>query len=226
MESNHNPHYEKLDLDPFTFSSPNSAGWNDLELKNLLEDKKQKAIIEKKIPENPSPLQKDILVELSLNEVEAFAQLSQEKNPDNINNAAPQQDWKQSLPQPKPKIDQTTLRKNPPKITDKYLLQKMHALPNRKTQNNPSSLKQKKIVQQDSISSNNHSSVPIQKNAKTTKQSKERLRNLVSLLAIEAQKSFPTVRTNHSTDEPLVHLIHQLNKKTIEKLQNRLNNKI
>ena len=86
MESNHNPHYEKLDLDPFTFSSPNSAGWNDLELKNFLEDKKQKAVIEKKIPENSSPLQSDTLVELSLNEVEAFAQLSQEKSPDNLNN--------------------------------------------------------------------------------------------------------------------------------------------
>ena len=72
MEGNDKLYYDKLDLDPFTFSSPNSTGWNDLEFKNLLEDAVKATHNEKEISKDSLHLQADTLVELLVNDLEVF----------------------------------------------------------------------------------------------------------------------------------------------------------
>lgn len=108
MESNDKLYYDKLDLEPFTFSSPNSTGLNDLDFRNLLENAVKAVHIEKDIPKDSTPLEGEILVELFVNDSEVFSQLPQNEAIHLGNKmTALQPDWKQPLPLPKPKIEQT-----------------------------------------------------------------------------------------------------------------------
>lgn len=279
MESNDKLYYDKLDLGPFTFSSPNSAGWNDLEFKSLLEDVVQATQQEKGTSKDISPSQSDFLVELFINDSQVFAPIPQKeainhKNNSSINNRTLQQSWKQPLPQQKPKIKQSNSTVFAPLLPKEVILedvlkkssveqnvkepifkqtrsnmlaslsqnetldetnsiindtafqqnenqskkknkrrhpylQLLYHLQNDHNQadknNNAFSRVHKMMDKQSSTTTNNHFK-PQQKIKKSKKQSK---------------KSVPRPQTNPNSNDSLIHLIHQLNKQTLEKLQNR-----
>ena len=101
MESNDKLFYDKLDLDPFTFSSPNSTGWNDVDLKNLLANTVQSPDIDNL----QSSEQNNRLLELFVNESEVFAQIPQNEliqleSNNTMNTTTLEQEWKQPLPNP------------------------------------------------------------------------------------------------------------------------------
>lgn len=277
MESNDKLYYDKLDLEPFTFSSPNSAGWNDLELKSLLEDVAQSTQQEKEPSKDISPSQSDFLVELFANDSKVFAPIPQKeaidhKNNSIINNMTLQQSWKQPLPQQNPKMKQSNSTVYAPLLPRDVILKDNCVLKKTSVEQN---VKEPKLKQTDSntlasLSQNETldetnsiiNDTAFQQNENQSKKRYTKVHHYLQLLYhlqnghIQAdtndhafsrvhkminkpsstttnnhikplqkmekpKKSLPLSHTNPNSDESLIHLIHLLNKQTLEKLQNR-----
>lgn len=207
MNSTPNPPYEKLDLDPFIFSSPNAMGWNELVFNTLLE---QTAFTKKQVAEE-TPSQNVTFIELTIDDIDTFIERAQEatltntSNPLRTTNTTLQQVWKQPLPQPKPTLDRTTFKNKPAKTANEYLLdlKKRHALHNQTALPAVS-------TQQET-------------NTSTSPSKKERSQNNIKQLVRETMKTFADSGINLQTEQSFNQLIRQLNKQTLAMLQNKQN---
>lgn len=229
MESNDELFYDQLDLDPFTFSSPNSTGWNDVELKNLIEN-----VIHSEDIEIPQSTEQNIkLLELFVNDSEVFSQLQQQESiqfESNNLNPTLEQDWRQPLPNP-PLLQSddivndhhlmNTIHKQG-NLHERYIkwlsyLQAHHNIQNIKPsvnkthQHHTSSSHQNNINEQHSIPSRHHSSKTSQKISNVSFKNESK----------RAAKSLPSRKITYSHNQSYIQIIQQLNKQTMEKLQNR-----
>lgn len=205
MESNDKLFYDQLDLDPFTFSSPNTTGWNDLDLKNLLEN----TIKSPNINNQQSLEQNNHLVELFVNEAEVFKPLPQngsiQLDSNNTMTTALEQAWKQPLPnapllQQKGNIISLYARKQGT-LHERYSkwLAYLHAQQNMNNRN------------RETNSNAQNSTQPSYTLKHTSKQNK-----------INKQHTMTSKhKTTHPSNQALIHIIQQLNKQSMEKLQNK-----
>lgn len=231
MESSDQTQYETLDLEPFTFSSPNATDWNEIEYQNILEATKHE-VVNEKIAKDSSSYHDEMFIELCVNETDVLTQIStgETKSTPSTHNSESTlllPNWKQPLALPKPKVEQKSFPNISSNMDHHYLneLKKMHAVRYQRPKTIENHSHPNNLVKQSSITTNDPSSNPTEESlSQKSKKSPTNIENLLSsMLSKEGPKS--TFHTNLQPNEQLIQLIHQLNKQTMEKLQKRLRNK-